>query len=437
MNFETEMLKMMQSHTIKLNPDQRKAYEYMAQGKSVFITGAAGTGKTSIVKMFAKLYKASKNIAVVSTTGTSAILINGTTLHSYLGIGLGNGSVGAMSTKILKKPYLRKRWRELEVLVIDEISMLSPALFDKLEEIARIVRGCLVRPNTRPFGGIQLILSGDFLQLPCINSNNFCFDAEKWKECISHTINLTTIIRQGDTVFQECLNDVRVGNLTEKTINILESRVGIVLTNDYGIRPTQLFPLNRDVDKINESELCCLGDVDFYEYNMEISIYSTCKNKKYAMERYKKYTTATEKLMLALGAQVMLIHNLDLECKLANGSRGVVTGFVDDLPRIKFVNGEERVIDYHIWEVEERDVKMMRVIQIPLKLAWATSIHRSQGCSLDYVEIDLENIFEQGQAYCALSRVKSLEGLSIISLDLDKIRAHPEAVEYYKKLSLA
>jgi len=130
----------------------------------------------------------------------------------------------------------------------------------------------------------------------------------------------------------------------------------------------------------------------------------------------------------------MLIHNLDIENKLVNGSRGIVINFIDDLPNVKFINGVEKVIDYHTWEIEEQESLIMKIIQIPLKLAWACSIHKIQGASLDYVEIDLENIFEYGQAYCGLSRVKTIEGLSITSLDVEKIKAHPDAIEYYKTL---
>ena len=149
-----------------LNKEQQNALSYILQGDNVFVTGGGGTGKTVLINYFVKHYN-NKNIAVTSTTGTSAILIKGTTLHSYTGIGLGKGSMYSMLTKIKKKKYLRERWKRLDILIIDEISMLNPDLFDKLEEIARNIRR-----DERPFGGIQLILSGDFCQLPCIDSNN-------------------------------------------------------------------------------------------------------------------------------------------------------------------------------------------------------------------------------------------------------------------------
>jgi ATP-dependent DNA helicase PIF1 len=191
--------------------------------------------------------------------------------------------------------------------------------------------------------------------------------------------------------------------------------------------------LNVDVNNINEQELKKLVQ-DFYEYDMEIEMYPSKFVTQYIKEKMRKGCLAIDHLQLAIGAQVMLIHNLDINSQLVNGSRGVVIGFVDDLPIVKFVNGIERIIDFHIWECVENDHKLGRIIQIPLKLAYAISIHKSQGCSLDYVEIDLSNIFEYGQAYVALSRAKNLSGLSIIGIDWDKIKSHPRALEFYNLL---
>ena len=168
---------------IKLTEKQIEAFSLMDQGYNIFLTGAAGSGKTMLIKTFISLYKESKIIGVTSTTGISALLFGGTTLHSYLGIGLGTGTIESITKKIFMFSWLRKRWNDIETLVIDEISMLSPELFDKIEEIARIVRR-----NKKPFGGIQLILSGDFCQLPCVKSEDFCFEAKSWDTCINYNI---------------------------------------------------------------------------------------------------------------------------------------------------------------------------------------------------------------------------------------------------------
>lgn len=417
--------------SLNLKPKQEEAYSYLVRGESIFLTGSAGTGKTSVIKMFTKAYEHSRQIAVTSTTGTSALLLNGTTVHSYLGIGFGSGSVEALVDKICTWGWLRKRWLLLECLFIDEISMLDPDLFDKLEEIARMVRN-----DNRPFGGIQIVLSGDFMQLPCVGTDRFCFEAKSWNKCISHTVYLNEIIRQMDTTFQEVLNAVRVGNITDQVRKVLDSRIGVTLHNDYGIKPTKLYSMNRDVDRVNDKELDKLAKDgrQFNEYIMETVVYSGVSNKSAAVEKFKKFCTAPEVLQLCIGAQVMLLKNLDMQNGLANGSRGVVSSFVGDMPVVRFLNGEERVIDYNVWEVEENDKKILRAQQIPLKVAYAISIHKSQGCSLDYAAIDLSGVFEYGQAYVALSRVKSLSGLSIIGINYDYIQAHPRAVEYYEKL---
>lgn len=427
----------------KLTQKQQEAFDYMAEGKNVFLTGPSGTGKSMVIHTFKKIFGPHKNIAITSTTGISALLIGGTTLHSYLGIGLGQGSAEKLADDILKKSYMKLRWNKLDVLIIDEVSMLSPELFDKLEQVARIVRSKqprrLLTENTVPeipFGGIQLILSGDFLQLPVVGSDNFCFEAKTWPQCIDHTVNLTEIIRQDDEEFQTILNQLRFGIVSKEGKKLLKSRIGKELKNDLGIKPTKIYTTNAQVDLINERELEKLAsdDVTFYEYAMEIYFYEFVQNKIQALDRVKKNCMAPETLQLCKGAQVMLLTNLDLDSGLANGSRGVVKDFCNDLPVVLFLNGEERIIDYYVWEIEEGNKKAVKITQLPLKLAWAVTVHKSQGSTLDYAEVDLSSVFEYGQAYVALSRVKTKEGLSILNIDFDRIRCHPKACDFYREM---
>lgn len=417
---------------IRLTKKQKEAYVKMMEGNSIFLTGPGGVGKTKIIRMFSEEFSNRKVIGLTSMTGTSALLIGGTTLHSYTGIKLGSACAKVLVTQIMSKAYLRKRWTDLDILIIDEVSMLTPVLFDKLEEIARTLRR-----NNKPFGGIQLILTGDFCQLPCIEGEEFCFQSNTWDKCVKDVVYLTEIIRQeGEEKrkFRSILNKIRMGIVDKEVKETIESRVGKELVNEYGIKPTKLFPLKANVDQINEEELNNLEDVEFRRYNMEITIYPEVKNKQYALEKFRKNNVAPEELDLAIGAQVMLTFNIDIQEGLANGSRGVVTDFIDDFPKITFLNGVSRVIDYHVWEVEENGQNLMRAIQLPLRVAYAITIHRVQGSTLDYATIDLENVFEYGQSYVALSRVTSLDGLSVLGINYDKIRAHPEAVKYYKKL---
>lgn len=417
--------------TDKLNTKQKEAFDYMVKGHNLFITGQGGVGKTSVIKIFCKLYTHLKKIAITSTTGVSAILLGGTTLHSYLGIGLGDFTVKTYVDIINNNSWFKKKWVDLDILVIDEISMLNPELFDKIEEIARIIR-----KNDKVFGGIQLILSGDMCQLGCVNSNKFVFESNCWNKSIDKIVYLTDIIRQSEIEFQTCLSEIRLGYVSDTSLKLLESRVGIELKNNVGIKPTKIFPRNYSVDEINNKELSILKnkDVTIYEYDMEYEFYSKIKNKDMLIEKYTKHCIAPVKLQICVNAQVMLLCNLDLDSELVNGSRGIITDFIEDRPLVKFLNGEERLIDYNFWACNENQTKVMDIIQIPLKLAYATSAHKIQGVSLDYAEIDLSDVFCYGQAYIMLSRVKKIHGLSIKKLDINKITAHPKAIEFYKNL---
>ena len=205
-----------------------------------------------------------------------------------------------------------------------------------------------------------------------------------------------------------------------------------------GVKPTKLFATNRRVNEINEEELDLLAgdDREFLEYVMEIVPYPAIKNpqKDAAINKYLQHTTVPPLLQLCVGAQVMLLHNLSIEEGLVNGSRGVVIGFVEDYPSVRFSSGKEKIISDHTWEHEDHEKPLFRVTQLPLRIAYACSIHKSQGATLDCAEIDLSDIFEYGQAYVALSRVRDLNCLRITAITPDRIRVSPEALEFYKNL---
>lgn len=414
---------------LSLTEKQKIALDIMINGKNIFLTGPAGTGKTTILTMFKQLMS-KKNIAITSMTGVSAILLGGTTMHSFFGIGLGTGTVDDLITKILKNPKAKGKWMYTDTVIIDEISMLSAELFEKLDIIGRQIRGL----NTH-FGGLQLILCGDFLQLPVINNPCFCFESKIWKECIDETVYLNEIVRQSDNEFQNILNDIRIGNISKEIRTFLDSRITEKIKSD--IKPTRLYTTNRDVNELNENELYKLDDGknSFFEYNIQIHFYIPQKNEKNYFEKFIKNCSLPSKLILCVGAQVMLLKNVDVENGLANGSRGIVTKFVNDIPYVKFLNDKEIMIDFCDWEIEEGNNKIAKIIQIPLQLAWSLTVHKAQSCTLDNVEVDLSNIFEYGQAYVALSRVRNKEGLRILSIDYSGIKAHPKAVKYYKDLN--
>lgn len=408
-----------------LTPDQQNIINLAEKGKNLFITGMAGTGKTLTINYFIDKYKYSKKIGITSTTGVSALLLKGTTLHSFLGIGLGKSSVEVMYSQIFKKKFLRNRWRKLDILIIDEVSMLLPELFDKLEELAR-----MLRESVKPFGGIQLILTGDMLQLPPVKSEKFCFEAEKWDKCIEHTIYLRENLRQNDKFFQECLTEARLGFLSCKNEKLLKSRENAKLENEVGIIPTKILSLNMEVDEINYNQMNKL-DTDLYEYEIEIDNLK----KPYMLEKIKKNCNMVDNLYLCIGAQVMLLTNLDIEAGFVNGSRGVVIKFIDDIPVVKFMNGFEVSIDYHTIEIEENDDILCVITQIPLRVAYAVSAHKIQGQTLDCCEINLKNFFDYGQAYVALSRVRNINCLRLKNFEKNKIKAHPKAIKFYNKFT--
>lgn len=366
--------------------------------------------------------------------------------------------------KYKKKKKKILRWKKVDILIIDEISLISPILFDKLEYIARIIR-----QNDKPFGGIQIILSGDWLQLPNINSNTYTFDAKSWNKSIDTIIYLKDIQRQKDITFQNVLNSIRVGRITNEVKKVLRSRLNVNLENKYGIIPTEIYTLNQNVDKINKLKLENLikknnlekkvydikwipntkkkleqTNIDNYfrkknneetEINPDLSIDTEIDFNINKIDKYFNMTNAEKSLELCIGAQIMLITNLNQEEHLVNGSKGIILEFNDEnYPIVQFLNGSKTIIENKLWEIEINNKVIGYVKQIPLKLAYGTTIHKCQGSTLDYVNISLKNIFELSQAYVGLSRVSSLEGLSINDLDFSKFRVNLRALEFYKNL---
>lgn len=417
-----------------MNTVQQYAYTALEEGKSIFLTGVAGSGKTWLIKQFYEDFKERRRIAITATTGIASLEIGGKTMHSYLSIGLGTGSVDKMASYIMGSYVAKNRWIKLDLLVIDECSMLDPVLFDKLENIARIVRG-----DERPFGGIQLCLVGDFLQLGVVsNTNNFCFESDCWKSVIQIEIYLSEIIRQTDIEFQSCLNDVRIAKLSDKTKDVLNKLKTQVLNPKNGVIPTVIHTTNIAVDEINTQKLMELNreGVEYNEYKMDVVVHPFPRglNKEKFIEKCKKNCNGKETLLLCIGAQVMLLYNTDTDGGLVNGSRGIVTNFIDGIPVVRFLNGREEIISFYTWPTyTEDDVPLVELTQIPLTLAWSSTIHKCQGQTLDYAIINFSNVFTYGQVYVALSRVKDMNGLSIKNLRLGDITAHPKALEFYKK----
>lgn len=447
---------------IILTDTQKEALAAIKGGESIFLTGEAGTGKSRVIQTFWNQCGEKYKVGLTSTTGSSALILGGSTLHSYLGIGLGNGDVESLVTKISCKSYLLKRWNKLKTLIIDEVSMLSPDLFDKLNELAQRLKygskkngfhlSLLNKKEYRPWGGIQLIMSGDFCQLPVVNDTRYTFEAKTWEKSIDRTFYLTENMRQnGNQTFQTLLSNFRVGKISNATIDLLNSRVGAGWKDDQ-IRPTLLCALNRQVNRINEEELDNIAEknegVEFVEYDMKISKLE--KVPQWLVNKYIKDSIVPESIQLTVGVQVMLLKNFyegDGESRkllLGNGSLGVVSKIDSETqyPLVTFTNGTSLLIEPHDFEIrsmptytEKEGVVEVVMSQLPLKLAYAISIHKSQGLTLDRAEVDLSGCFCTGQAYVALSRVRTLRGLKLTQpVQKNWIKADGKCIQYYNNL---
>lgn len=414
---------------VVLDSKQKKCLRLLKKGHNLLVSGPGGSGKSTLLKSVIKFFeKNGKKVGVTATTGSAALLIEGTTLHSYLGIGLGDQTKMELYLKLQKSPK-RTNWIKTDLLVIDEVSMLSPELFDKLHFIGQQLRG-----SPLPFGGMQILLSGDFYQLPVVKCGKFVFEAASWKLCIEKIVILTQVKRQANPEFRDLLNRLRVGDGTNEDFLYLKN-LGSRKEADMEIRPTKLFCKNEDVDALNIKKLNELDEEEVYKYVLDVDIPENAPPLPRDFDPTKK-CNAPQIVKLCKGAEVLLLYNINVEGGLANGSRGVVTGFTEDrMPIVKFLNGVERTIEYVTWEIKESRKVVALVSQIPLRLAYAITIHKSQGMSLESAFINLSGVFEYGQAYVALSRVKTPDNLIIKNATRRSFRVHPKAKLFYKELS--
>lgn len=467
-----------------LSKEQQQVLQMVLEGgQSVFFTGSAGTGKSVLLReiiavMRKKYARESDRVAITASTGLAACNIGGVTLHSFSGIGLGKEEVPELVKKIKRNQKAKHRWMRTKVLIVDEVSMVDGDLFDKLEAIARTLRN-----NGRPFGGIQLVITGDFFQLPPVpdanSASTFCFDAKTWSSAIDQTIGLHHVFRQKDPVFAGMLNEMREGRLTQNSISTFKrlSR-SPVYDDDLGLTTTELFPTRREVEEANTVRMRQLsGNAVEFVAKDGGTVSDEQRNK------LLDSSLATKSLSLKKGAQVMLIKNIDET--LVNGSLGKVIGFMSDDQFGSYVEDQDAceesdpemnlnpeqqklrakyeatkhstrelwpVVRFAIADGTTRDLLCTREIwktelpngeiqasraQVPLILAWALSIHKAQGQTLDRVKVDLGKVFEKGQAYVALSRATSMQGLQVLRFDPAKVMAHPRVRTFYSNLTRA
>ena len=407
--------------------------------ENIFISGPGGTGKSYLVKnTILQVCNDNKlTIAVTSTTGVSALGVGGQTVHRWSGIKLGKESAFVICKRIRENGReCRKRWTETDVLVIDEISMLGQKTFELLDAVGRNLRGC----KDRPFGGLTLVVTGDFLQLPPVN-DEFCFKSPTWDQLDLTYYRLTEPKRFPDINHFELLQRARVGKLSGEDIEALRSRTRAYTEYIGGggegrdsIKPTRIFSLKKDVEAYNLAELEKLPRPERVYKPEDIFTPKTQGDvlKPEEIADYQTYldTIIPPLLTFRVGAQVMLTYNISVDDGLVNGSRGVVREIRPEGLVVAFRNGVEMFVPPIKTEYEDSRVKIIRA-QVPFILAWGISIHKCQGATLDYAIVDIGNtIFAPGMAYVALSRVKTLDGVYISCFNSKRVYADESALEF-------
>lgn len=467
---------------IGLNEEQKTAFESIQECHNVFLTGPGGTGKSyfleTLVQELPKVRHGIR-ISITALTGCAAILLGrrAKTLHSWAGIGLGKGTASKLIADIRTNRRALANWIKTDLLVIDEVSMMTVELFEKLDQIGR-----KLRKSERPFGGLQLLLVGDFYQLPPVikstdddtvgdkiidTPKQFIFECPLWAQSIHTIIQLTHIYRQSDPIFQQILLAGREGRLTSEQLAVLESRRGLDWKK-LAIKPTLIFSRKAEVEAINNANMAALKGTRL-KFTARTALdpaapYMNVNSSEILrmIEYYDRDAPYMSEIELAVGAQVMLITNLDQPNGLVNGSRGVIKGFtecntksedkiskiiakaileggVNKFPIVEFTTGETRTIGPVSWGIDGQGpggTDYIYRIQVPLRLAWATTIHKAQGASLDCALVDVgRKTFEYGQAYVALSRVRSLEALYIWDLDSAAFKVNERVRQFYKSLN--
>ena len=397
-----------------MNEKQLEAFNVVKNKQNLFLSGSAGTGKSFTIKKIVEyLENHNINYGLTALTGCAASLINGQTIHSYLLLGIDKTLKDIYND--LSKKYIAKlkSLRSLNTLIIDEVSMMSNELIELIDELFKMIKS-----NILPFGGIQVILVGDFHQLPPIKGN-YCFTSPTWDALNMNNIILTELIRQkDDLVLQEILEELRNGKISDETFEILKSLNKTKFLGD--VKPTKLFPVNTNVDKINNKE---------FQKLVKINDGNTTMYK--ALSNYKVDNIETFNVCLTLNAQIMVIRNLSVENHLVNGTRGIVVGLLDKCVIIKDINNNIHHINYY---TDLNKNKKNYISFMPLKLAYAISIHKSQGSSIDCLELDLGNdIFVSGQTYTALSRATNINNIKIINIEKNSFFVNKKIIDFYKK----
>lgn len=480
--------------TMTLSAEQAAVFEHVKR-RSCVVMGPGGCGKSHMIRFMARWAEQQGiTMAVTSLTGAAALVLQvpgAATLHRWSGVGLGKQSVQETLANLGNRRFiLAKVWQKTQILVIDEVSMMSQKLFDLLDGVARAMR----RTPNLPFGGMHVVAFGDFYQLSPVPdqrgggvdgeetdpSGRFCFESPTWATLFpaSAHFQLTQMVRQdGDPAFQAVLAEIREGNCSDATAEYLRARVvdAAAAAASGGAEgappPIKLYPKNNMVDVENSRayarvvgpeqvyDQVCATDLDRWAHSGDaFGARDAAANKKASADQRKRELQflqsglpCAEQLRLKVGTAVVLLANLDVAGGLANGSQGTVVRFdaaavVDlegvlgtavggqPLPVVRFANGAERVIGRHWWQ--SATLPCVGVGQVPIKLGYSTSIHKSQGATFDSALMDIGgDVFATGQTYVGISRVRSGKGLHLMRFDRLKIRADPRVTAFHAWLA--
>ena len=398
--------------------DQELALAILLSGRSALLTGAAGTGKTHLLNNFiVQARKRGKKVSVTATTGLAATHLGGNTIHSWSGIGVSDHLPNNFFERLSKTR--RDVISKTDVLIIDEISMLHDFRLDMIDKVLRTVR-----ENDQPFGGIQLVMSGDFFQLPPVNRPNeqgggFVVYSDAWQELQPAVLYLERQYRQNDDRLLEILTALRTGDVRRSHVEALLARTEIE-PPDGDI--TELHTVNVDVDDINIQKLAELP-------GEERSYQQTTTGSKIYVENLQRSVLAPENLVIKLGALVMAVKNSPQKL-YANGSIGTVVNFepLTEYPVVEFRDGRRVTMVPDVWELRDGERKRASISQVPLRLAWAITVHKSQGMTLDAAKIDLRKAFVEGMGYVALSRVRDLDNLYLYGINRRALEVSPDAL---------
>jgi len=407
--------------------NQKTALDILKTGRNVFLTGPAGSGKTYVLNLYINYLKEhSITPSITASTGIAATHIGGITIHSWSGMGVRENLDQLAFKKIARNSRFRTRMNKAKVLIIDEISMLHAHQLDMVDEICRHFKN-----PSLPFGGLQLILCGDFFQLPPVQKSSFerarfAFESRAWTGADMTICHLDEQHRQNDERMLDILNGMRRSEVEEYMWEILGERIDAEL--EHGAKPTRLYTHNADVDRINLLELQKIPQKPF-GYRMQT------EGHEKLVDFLKNGCLAPEELTLKVGAQVMFVKN-NFDVGFVNGTTGMVVGFDDasKMPIVRTNQGATIVAAPEMWMIEEDDKILASVKQVPLRLAWAITVHKSQGMSLDSVEIDLTKAFEYGMGYVALSRARTLEGMRLLGLNEMSLLVNPAVMEFDQEL---